>query len=116
MPMMTMVDYVAALIKFLHSSLNCKLSLATEDLKSASRQITLLPADHVRFAIRAVYNPYLDSADLYEMYGQPFGAGHAVPNFCRVAEWLSRLLTRCFHMAIDHFFDDFFIVEPDTTI
>ena len=112
---MTMVDYVAALIKFLYSGLNCRLSLATEDMKSAYRQVALLP-EHVRFAITAVYNPSSDSVELYEMYGQPFGAGHAVPNFCRIAEWIGRLLTRCFHIAVDHFFDDFFVVEPTSTI
>lgn len=45
------------------------------------------------------------------MHGQPFGAGHAVPNFYRVAEWLSRLLVRAFGLVLDHFFDDFFLVS-----
>ena len=108
---MTMVDYVAALIRFAYTTLNCKVSLATEDMKSAYRQAALLP-EHVRFAITAVYNPFSEKVDLHEIYGQPFGAGHAVPNFCRVAEWLSRLIARCFRLAVDHFFDDFFVVEP----
>ena len=46
------------------------------------------------------------------MYGQPFGAGPAVPNFYRVAEWFSRFLCRYFHLAVDHFFDDFWLVAP----
>ena len=50
------------------------------------------------------------------MFGQPFGAGHAVPNFYRVAEWLCRSLQRYFHLVMDHFFDDFFIIEPDWSI
>ena len=112
---MTMVDYVAALIRFAYITLNSKISLATEDMKSAYRQVALLP-EHVRFAITAVYNPFSEKVDLHEIYGQPFGAGHAVPNFCRVAEWLSRLIARCFRLAVDHFFDDFFVVEPSTTI
>ena len=45
-------------------------------------------------SVTAVYNPAIQQADLFEIYGQPFGAGHAVPNFCRVAEFLARLCTR----------------------
>ena len=112
---MTMVDYVAVLVEYAFTVLSCKVKLATEDMKSAYRQVALLP-DHVRFAITAVYNPSTGGVDLHEIYGQPFGAGHAVPNFCRVAEWMSRLLSRCFKLAIDHFFDDFFVVEPSITI
>jgi len=58
-----------------------------------------------------VYNPWKKRVFLHEMYGQPFGAGHAVPNFCRVSEWLSRCLGRIFSLALDHFFDDFFLVD-----
>ena len=112
---MTMVDYVAALIRYAFTTLRCGVSLATEDMKSAYRQVALL-LEHVRFAVTAVYNPSSDEVDLHEIYGQPFGAGHAVPNFCRVAEWMSRLLARCFRMGVDHFFDDFFVVEPSTTV
>lgn len=50
------------------------------------------------------------------MYGQPFGAGHAVPNWYRVAEWLARVLKRLYYILVDHFFDDFFVVEPEDTI
>ena len=73
------------------------------------------PAD-VRFAITGVYNPDVDEVSLHEMYGQPFGAGHSVPNFCRVAEWISRCSVRLFHTFSDHFFDDFFCLEPSPTI
>ena len=47
---MTMVDYVAVLVKYAFAVLSCKINLATEDMKSAYRQVALLP-DHVRFAI-----------------------------------------------------------------
>ena len=112
---MTMVDYVATLLKYSARLLGCKHKLASEDMKSAYRQIAIRP-DHVRFSITAVYNPDIREVELYEIYGQPFGAGHAVPNFCRMAEWLCRCIRRLFKMSLDHFFDDFFVVEPEDTI
>ncbi len=112
---MTMVDYVATLLKYSSRVLQCNHELASEDMKSAYRQIAIRP-DHVRFSVTAVYNPHVSEVELYEIYGQPFGAGHAVPNFCRVAEWLCRCIRRLFKMSLDHFFDDFFIVEPNSTI
>lgn len=56
------------------------------------------------------------SLSLHEIFGQPFGAGHAVPNFCRIAEWLARVMQRLYKTTTDHFFDDFFLVEPTATI
>ena len=113
---MAMVDYVAVMIRALTSEKHwSSVMLATEDMKGAYRQVPLAPQD-VRYAITGVFNPWSKSVDLHEMYGQPFGAGHAVPNFCRVAEWISRCLQRLYHMMVDHFFDDFFVVEPDWSI
>ena len=43
-------------------------------------------------------------------------AGHSVPNFCRVAEWISRCSIRLFHTLSDHFFDGFFCLEPTSTV
>eukprot|EP00969_Alexandrium_andersonii_P064902 2858248-Alexandrium_andersonii.AAC.1 len=45
------------------------------------------------------------------MWGLPFGAGHAVPNFYRVAEWLCRAARRFLMLLMDHFFDDYFYCE-----
>eukprot|EP00972_Heterocapsa_arctica_P115854 16450053-Heterocapsa_arctica.AAC.1 len=45
------------------------------------------------------------------MWGQRFGAGHAVPNVFRLAEWLCRAVRRLLHMVLEHFFDDFFFIE-----
>ncbi len=64
-------------------------------MKGAYRQVPLLD-EHVKYAVTAVYNPDYDRVDLRNMFGQPFGAGHAVPNFCRVAEWLARVVSRLF--------------------
>ena len=85
-----MIDYVGVLVRALAQQTN-QISLATEDMKGAYRQIPLAP-DDVRFALTAVYDPTRGEVALHQMYGQPFGAGHAVPNFCRVAEWLARVL------------------------
>ncbi len=107
---MTMVDYIGALVKAVAARTEDELELTSEDMEGAYRQIALRP-DHVRYSITAVYNPNTKSVSLHEMYGQPFGAGHAVPNFCRVSEGLSRCLGCLFTLAIDHFFDDFFLVD-----
>ena len=111
---MAMIDYVGVLVRALAQQTN-QISLATEDMKGAYRQILFAPAD-VRFAPTAVYNPTRGEVALHEMYGQPFGAGRAVPNFCRVAERLARLLQKLYYILVDHFFDDFFVVEPENTI
>ena len=111
---MAMVDYVGVMVRAV-AAICTDVQFATEDMKGAYRQIPLAPAD-VRYAITAVYNPESCTVVLFEMYGQPFGAGHAVPNFCRVSEWLSRMLQRYFHLHVDHFFDDFFLVEPSLTV
>ena len=111
---MAMVDYVGVMVRAV-AAVCTNIQFATEDMKGAYRQIPLAPAD-VRYAITAVYNPESHEVVLFEMYGQPFGAGHAVPNFCRVSEWLSRVLQRYFYLHVDHFFDDFFLVEPSLTI
>ena len=111
---MTMPDYVGVLSKTMGRK-GWDIRYSTDDMKSAYRQIPLDPK-HVRYAITAVYDPTSDSAKLFTMYGQPFGAGHSVPNFCRVAEWLSRFCQRYFKLCADHFFDDFSTVEPSATI
>lgn len=111
---MCMVDYIGVMIRAA-AQVDTNIYFATEDMASAYRQVPLDPRD-VRYAITGVYDPSSGEVWLHEMYGQPFGAGHAVPNFCRIAEWLARCLQRLFDMHIDHFFDDFFIVEPKRTI
>ena len=67
---MTVVDYIGVTLRALAAQ-SSSIKLASEDMKSAYRQIALHPAD-VRFAITAVYR---DTVSLHEMYGQPFGAG-----------------------------------------
>ena len=71
-------------------------------MRGAYRQIPLVDSQ-TAISITAIYNPKLGKAQLYEMYGQPFGAGHSVPNFYRVAEWASRTIGRGFRMMLDHF-------------
>ena len=109
---MAMVDYLGALLRQVgKNSSEGPVHLSTEDMSGAYRQVPLAPSD-VRYSVTGVFNPITKRVDLHLMYGQPFGAGHAVPNFCRVAEWVSRLLQRRFGLISDHFFDDFWLVEP----
>ena len=69
----------------------------------------------VSIAITGVWNPSKQLVEQFELYGQPFGAAHAVPNFYRVAEYASVLLTRAYKLLIDHFFDDYFYVEREAS-
>ena len=111
---MAMIDYVAVMMRAVAQ--RCRsVYMGAEDMQGAYRQVPLHPAD-VKYAVTAVYDPTSKQVKLFEMYGQPFGAGHAVPNFCRVSEWIARMLQRFFHLHVDHFFDDFFIIEPEDTI
>ena len=82
---------------------------STEDMQGAYRQIPLCDTQ-LALAATAVYSPREKKAKLFLLYGQPFGAAHSVPNFYRVSEFLSRLIGRAFHLLLDHFFDDFFLV------
>ena len=83
-----------------------------EDMQAAYRQCPLHPS-LVSFALTCVYNPDEDKVDIHEMWGQPFGSEASVPNFLRLAEWACRASRRLLHLVLDHFFDDFFLVEPE---
>eukprot|EP00971_Amphidinium_carterae_P228538 4532902-Amphidinium_carterae.1 len=60
-------------------------------------------------------DPAAGAVRYFLLYAQPFGAALSVGNFCRVAEWITRVARRFFHLAIEHFYDDFFQVEPTRT-
>ena len=62
-----------------------------------------------------MFNPETSNIDLHELWGQPFGAAHAVSNFNMLAEWATRVVRRLLHLLMDHFFDDYFIIEPERT-
>ena len=103
------VDYLMVLISALSQKNFLDLLIATEDMKQAYRQVPL-PDSQLSLSITGVYCPADDKVKFFELYGQPFGAAHAVPNFYRVAEWLNRALVRGFRVLLDQFFDDFFVV------
>ena len=107
---MANVDYLMVMIKHLFQKFGEGLDISTQDMQGAYRQIPLCDTQ-LRLAVTAVFDPYDSEAKLFQLYGQPFGAAHAVPNFYRVAEFLGRLLTRAFNLILDHFFDDFFLVS-----
>ena len=99
MPMAS-VAHIVLMIRALYASLKDQapdeeldLVGATEDLEAAYRQCPLL-SSQMRVAITAVWNPLSKRVQFHEMYGQPFGAGHAVPNFCKIAEWAVRAVRR----------------------
>ena len=84
---------------------------ATEDLKAAYRQCPLSDS-MLSLCLVMFYNPSTGVIDCHESFGMPFGAGHAVPNFYRMAQWCAVVGRRFLKLPIDHFFDDFWIVEP----
>ena len=108
---MANVDYIATMVKASSKSFpSVALEICTADMQSAYRQVPLAEQD-VPASITAIYDPESRQVKLHEMYGQPFGAGHAVPNFYRVAEWFCRLVVRLYGIQCDHFFDDYWIVD-----
>eukprot|EP00435_Cladocopium_sp_Y103_P048347 s363_g14.t1 len=107
---MAMADYVVVMLKALFERFRTPVHLSTEDMQGAYRQVPL-PDSQVSISITCVQNWDAQRPELYEIFGQPFGAGHSVPNFYRVAAWLSRALIRGYNLMVDHFFDDFFIAE-----
>lgn len=109
---MATVDYVVVLIKSLAERVGTRIHTSTEDMQGAYRQIPLCDSQ-IPLAITAVYSPVDKESKLFALYGQPFGAAHAVPNFYRVSEYLSRLVGRAYKLLLDHFFDDFFLVTQE---
>ena len=106
---MAMVDYLVVLVKELSKAFPESVHIGTEDMKGAYRQIPL-PDTQVPIAITAVCDPCTAEPKLFELFAQPFGAAHAVPNFYRVSEWLARLVVRSMGILLDHFFDDYYFV------
>ena len=88
---------------------------STQDLKAAYRQCPLSDT-MLGLSITMVWNPVENRIDYHELYGQPFGAGHAVPNFYRIATWACVASRRLLGLLIDHFFDDYWMVEPKCLI
>ena len=85
---MAMIDYLLVMVKCLVTAFSEGARVGTEDMKGAYRQAPL-PDSQVGVSITAVYDPSSDSCKLFEIFSQPFGAEHAVPNFYRMAEWLA---------------------------
>ena len=112
---MANTDAIAALVKHTADYFQgTEVLIATADMQAAYRQVPLDPEDVPR-ALTAIFNPHEGKALVHEVYAQPFGAGHAVPNFYRLAEWFARFLMRYFKIQCDHFFDDFWIVSKANT-
>eukprot|EP00971_Amphidinium_carterae_P051283 1009683-Amphidinium_carterae.1 len=90
------------------------LSISSDDMSRAYRQVPVSDTN-LSCCVVLLADPTANVVRYFILYAQPFGAAHAVGNFCRVAEWLTRVARRFFHLAVDHFYDDFFQVEPSAT-
>eukprot|EP00971_Amphidinium_carterae_P118722 2352184-Amphidinium_carterae.1 len=93
---------------------SCSMLVGTDDMQSAYRQIPLSDAS-LSMAITMVTHPSSRTVTYHELFGQPFGAAHAVTNFYRVAEWLCRVCRRFFNIALEHFYDDFWYLDLDSS-
>ena len=100
--------YLVVMLKRMVQMTNQDLVIGTEDMRSAYRQLPI-PDKQTSISITAVHKPGCEP-QLFEIFGQPFGAAHSVPNFYRVAEWIARLVAKALRLVIDHFFDDYFQV------
>lgn len=110
---MANTDYIATMIKAMSAAFpGERITLSTADMRAAYRQVALADSD-VSSSITAIFDPVSKEVKLHEIYGQPFGAGHAVPNFYRLAEWFSRIACRWLKLQCDHFFDDYWIVSRE---
>ncbi len=110
---MANADYISLMLKSHAEAFpGQSIHVATADMRAAYRQVALCDSD-LKNALTAVYQPGGSVPTIHEMFGQPFGAGHAVPNFYRLAEWFHRFLCRYFSLSCDHFFDDFWVVSRD---
>ena len=110
---MANADYISLMIRSYGEQFPGQpIHLGTADMKAAYRQVPLSDSD-IKNSLTAVYCPGSSAPTVHEMFGQPFGAGHAVPNFYRFAEWFQRFICRYFCIFCDHFFDDFWIVSRD---
>ena len=110
---MSMADYVMSMVKGLREVTSEPIHLCTEDMKGAYRQIPLADSN-MQLSVTGVYCPHEQSAHFFLMHGQPFGAGHSVPNFYRVAEFINRIIIRQYKVLMDHFFDDFYMVSKSS--
>ena len=81
-------------------------------MRGAYRQCPNLDSQ-LLLILTALLNPDTGEVELFELFGQPFGAVHAVLNFNRLAEWLCRVIRRLYHLVLEHYFDDFMCVEAE---
>ena len=107
---MAMSDYLIVMIRAFFERRHTRICVGTEDMQGAYRQLAL-PDSQTMISVIAVFDPGTGTARMFTIHGQPFGAGHAVPNFYRLAEWANRTLVRGFSIMMDHFFDDFYYIE-----
>eukprot|EP00971_Amphidinium_carterae_P351638 6492206-Amphidinium_carterae.1 len=83
-------------------------------MQSACRQIPLSDAS-LSMAITMVTHPSSRTVIYHELSCQPFGAAHAITNIYRVAEWLCRVCRRFFNIVLEHFYDDFWHLDLDSS-
>ena len=82
----------------------------TFDLKSAYRQVPILPS-HLKFAYFCIYNPQTKSVEVYRSRTLPFGATHSVFSFLRLARMLHCIATRGAKLITTNFYDDFILAS-----
>ena len=87
---------------------------SSKDMKGAYKQIGVHESQ-LRCVVIAIYDPISGSWRFAVSYALPFGLVGAVLHFNRVPTMLTAFLRRWFAIPVQHFFDDFRIIEPDFT-
>jgi hypothetical protein len=82
----------------------------TVDLKAAYKAFLRRAADGA-FSIIGVYNPYLDTKELFVAFSLMFGATGSVYGFNRAALAARKILIKLFSLPLTSFFDDYVQVE-----
>ena len=98
-----MVDYVMVMLAGAAKHTQAKLVIGTEDMVDTGKFHCWIAKSVI--SITGACNPHTRQVELFELFGQPFGAAAAVL-FYRLAG----LLSRAYRLLLGHFFDDFFVV------
>ena len=87
---------------------------SSRDMKSAYKQISV-DAEHLRFVVIVIYDPFLCVWRYAISYALPFGLAGSVLHFNRVPAFITAVCRRFFAIPVQHFYDDFRILEPALT-
>jgi len=84
------------------------LVFGSDDAEAAYRRV---PTSQPEFTVIAYFNPRTNAMEYRQVFGLPFGLTSAVLQFNRVAHFICWTMNTLFGVVIDHYFDDYLIVD-----